>query len=98
MDFVVPSLQNICLEALAKLITSPTSIQFDEACKDLPHDLAEKLQQILIQQNSFNDNTILKTTSSKQTSLEIPFSIKKEDETNSTSISSDSITKAIHVR
>lgn len=96
MDFVVPSLQNICLEALAKLITSPTSIQFDEACKDLPHDLAEKLQQILIQQNCFNDNTILKTTSSKQTSLEIPFSIKKEDETNSTSISSDSITKAIH--
>ena len=91
---VVPSLQSLCLEALAVAITvRDPGFHFD-TLSALPAEFSERLQHILIGKNALDDTSLVMTTSARQTSLTIPFSITDED----ASLSKDSVLHAITVR
>lgn len=88
---VVPSLQSLCLEALAVAITvRDPGFHFD-TLSALPAEFSERLQHILIGKNALDDTSLVMTTSARQTSLTIPFSITDED----ASLSKDSVLHAI---
>lgn len=90
----IPTLQSLCLDALATtLIEDPARFANGEL-DDLPSELAEQLQQILIRKNSLNDATLVSSTSSRQTSMTIPFSMSSDDEC----ISTDALLQALTVR
>lgn len=90
----IPTLQSLCLDAIASaLIEDPARFANGELGV-LPSELAEQLQQILIRKNSLNDATLVSSTSSRQTSMTIPFSMSSDDEC----ISTDALLQALTVR
>lgn len=90
----IPSLQSLLLETVAAAIVEPRSGFTAESLEGLSGDLCERLQQILIQRNALTDATLVMTTSARQTSLYIPFSMTMED----VSISTTSVLEAMTVR
>lgn len=91
---VVPTLQSLLLEGITVGIAAKDDRFTTEALSTLSPDLTELLQHQLIAKNALDDYSLVMTTSTRQTSLNLPFSMTDEDK----SLSPVSILLAITVR
>lgn len=94
MTHQVQSLQALCLRAIAEGLSRSDSRFSLGACDALPADISYKLQQNLASTNALNDLSLVASTSTHQTALQVPFSVANDD----SALSSHGILQAVLVR